>query len=80
MLAAAGTVWAEYDPERVDVFFNGVGVFINGQLGADRSLVDLAATRQVLVELDLHAGVASASIWTNDLTYDYVKENAEYST
>jgi len=32
------------------------------------------------VELNLHAGEASATIWTNDLTYDYVKENAEYST
>ncbi|HEY3408853.1 MAG TPA: bifunctional ornithine acetyltransferase/N-acetylglutamate synthase [Propionicimonas sp.] len=28
----------------------------------------------------MHAGEAAAAIWTNDLTYDYVKENAEYST
>ena len=32
------------------------------------------------VEIDLAAGPASATVWTNDLTYDYVKENAEYST
>jgi glutamate N-acetyltransferase/amino-acid N-acetyltransferase len=79
VLASAGTVPAAYDPEHVDVAFNGVRVFVDGQLGADRSEVDLSA-REVLVELHLHAGEASAAIWTNDLTYDYVKENAEYSS
>lgn len=79
VLASAGTVPAEYEPEHVDVAFNGVRVFVDGQLGADRSEVDLTA-REVLVEVHLHAGDASAAIWTNDLTYDYVKENAEYST
>ncbi|MCW3157983.1 bifunctional glutamate N-acetyltransferase/amino-acid acetyltransferase ArgJ [Micropruina sonneratiae] len=79
VLAAAGTVPATFDPEHVDVSFNGVGVFVDGQLGADRSEVDLSA-REVSVELNLHAGEATATIWTNDLTYDYVKENAEYST
>jgi len=80
VLASAGTVPADYDPEKVDVAFNGVGVFVNGQLGADRSEVDLTAGRKVLVEVNLHAGEAAATIWTNDLTYDYVKENAEYSS
>ncbi len=79
VLASAGSVEANYDPEHVDVSFNGVKVFIDGQLGADRSEVDLA-NRDVEVVLDLHAGSASATIWTNDLTYDYVKENAEYSS
>ena len=30
--------------------------------------------------VDLKAGPATATVWTNDLTYDYVRENAEYST
>ncbi|MFZ0530617.1 MAG: bifunctional glutamate N-acetyltransferase/amino-acid acetyltransferase ArgJ [Propionicimonas sp.] len=80
VLAAAGTVPAVYDPEHVDVAFNGVQVFVDGQLGADRSEVDLTKGRDVLVEVHLHAGEEAAAIWTNDLTYDYVKENAEYST
>ncbi len=79
VLAAAGTVTAPFDPEHVDVAFNGVTVFLDGQLGADRKEVDLSG-RQVLVEVNLHAGNESAAIWTNDLTYDYVKENAEYSS
>jgi glutamate N-acetyltransferase/amino-acid N-acetyltransferase len=41
--------------------------------------VDLSG-RQVRVQVDLRAGPRSATVWTNDLTYDYVRENAEYST
>ncbi|MFT4227121.1 bifunctional glutamate N-acetyltransferase/amino-acid acetyltransferase ArgJ [Micropruina sp.] len=79
VLASAGTVRAQFDPDHVDVAFNGTEVFVDGQLGADRSEVDLTG-REVTVDLNLHAGDATATIWTNDLTYDYVKENAEYST
>ena len=79
VLAAAGTVAARFDPDHVDVAFNGTEVFVDGQLGADRSGVDLSG-REVVVDVNLHAGDATATIWTNDLTYDYVKENAEYST
>ncbi|HFN1443075.1 TPA: bifunctional ornithine acetyltransferase/N-acetylglutamate synthase [Enterococcus faecium] len=48
-------------------------------MGEDRSRVDLTA-REVLVEVDLHAGDAEATVWTNDLTHDYVHENSAYST
>jgi glutamate N-acetyltransferase/amino-acid N-acetyltransferase len=34
----------------------------------------------VLVLVDLHAGAESATVWTNDLTHDYVHENSAYST
>jgi len=50
-----------------------------GGVGEDRSLVDLSA-REVHVLVDLHAGDASATVWTNDLTHDYVHENSAYST
>lgn len=78
-LAALGTTDAAFDPDRVDVSFNGVMVCRAGGIGEDRSLVDLAP-RAVHVLVDLHAGSETATVWTNDLTYDYVKENAEYST
>jgi len=32
------------------------------------------------VVIDLHAGTAGATIWTNDLTHDYVEENSAYSS
>jgi len=79
VLASAGTSRAAFDPDRVSVSFNGVTVFRSGALGEDRSLGDLTG-REVTVGVDLAAGDAEATVWTNDLTYDYVKENAEYST
>jgi glutamate N-acetyltransferase/amino-acid N-acetyltransferase len=32
------------------------------------------------VEIDLQAGETEATIWTNDLTHDYVHENSAYSS
>jgi glutamate N-acetyltransferase/amino-acid N-acetyltransferase len=79
VLAAIGTTAAGFEPARIDVAFNGVQVCRDGSIGDARELVDLSR-QQVHVEVDLHSGRDSATIWTNDLTYDYVKENAEYST
>ncbi|MCM3662600.1 bifunctional glutamate N-acetyltransferase/amino-acid acetyltransferase ArgJ [Georgenia satyanarayanai] len=84
IIAAAGTVpedVAPYDPLLLDVTVNGVQVCRAGGVGEDRSLVDLAANREVHVEIALHAGDAPpVTVWTNDLTHDYVHENSAYST
>jgi glutamate N-acetyltransferase/amino-acid N-acetyltransferase len=79
VLAAIGTTTAEFEPDRIDVSFNGVQVCRDGSVGDPRDLVDLSS-HDVQVEVNLRNGRHSATIWTNDLTYDYVKENAEYST
>ncbi|MDO5735760.1 MAG: bifunctional glutamate N-acetyltransferase/amino-acid acetyltransferase ArgJ [Propionibacteriaceae bacterium] len=79
VLSAIGVTDADFDPDMLDVAFNGVQVCRGGQIGEDRSLVDLTG-RHVHVLVDLHAGEHAATILTNDLTYDYVKENAEYSS
>ncbi|MPV38376.1 bifunctional glutamate N-acetyltransferase/amino-acid acetyltransferase ArgJ [Georgenia subflava] len=83
VLSAVGTVpvdVAPFDADAVDVAINGVTVSRAGGVGEDRSLVDLAAAREVRVDVDLHAGRATATVWTNDLTHDYVHENSAYST
>ena len=36
--------------------------------------------RHTPVVVDLGAGTATATVWTNDLTHDYVHENSAYST
>ena len=66
-------------PAALDVSMNGVQVCRAGGVGEDRALVDLVG-REVHVVVDLHAGDATATIWTNDLTHDYVHENSAYST
>ncbi len=79
VLAAVGTTRAAFDPALLDVSMNGVQVCRAGGVGDDRALVDLTP-REAHVLVDLHAGDASATIWTNDLTHDYVHENSAYST
>jgi glutamate N-acetyltransferase/amino-acid N-acetyltransferase len=79
VLAAIGTTAADFQPERIDVAFNGVQVCRDGSIGEPRDLVDLSG-RDVHLEVNLRNGTHAATVWTNDLTYDYVKENAEYST
>ena len=79
VLAAIGTTSADFEPDHIDVAFNGVQVCRGGSIGDPRELVDLSG-HDVHLAIDLRNGRHSATVWTNDLTYDYVKENAEYST
>ncbi|MEW1955800.1 bifunctional glutamate N-acetyltransferase/amino-acid acetyltransferase ArgJ [Terrabacter sp. NPDC080008] len=79
VLAAVGTTRATFDPATLDVAMNGIQVCRSGGVGEDRTLVDLTS-REVHVVIDLHAGREGATVWTNDLTHDYVHENSAYST
>lgn len=80
VLSAVGTTQAVFDPDELDVTINGVTVCRDGMIGDSRDGVDLASTRQVEVLIDLKVGSHEATIWTNDLTHDYVEENSAYST
>ena len=79
ILAAVGTTSAAFDPTDLDVAFNGVWICRDGGPGESRDLVDLTA-REVSVTIDLKAGAATATVWTNDLTHAYVHENSAYSS
>jgi glutamate N-acetyltransferase/amino-acid N-acetyltransferase len=79
VLAAVGTTKAAFAPHRLDVSINDVQVCRAGGVGEDRNLVDLTG-REVHVLVDLHAGDRAATVWTNDLTHDYVHENSAYSS
>jgi len=79
VLSATGTTAAAFDPWQVDVALNGVWVCRNGGVGDSRDLVSLAG-RDVRIEVNLNHGDDSATIWTNDLTADYVHENSAYAT
>jgi glutamate N-acetyltransferase/amino-acid N-acetyltransferase len=79
ILAAVGTTRAAFEPAALDVAINDIQVCRAGGVGEDRSLIDMSS-REVHVVVDLHAGEQTATIWTNDLTHDYVHENSAYST
>jgi len=79
VLASIGTTQASFDPADLDVAMNGVWVCRRSTPAADPATVDLKP-REVTVTVDLKAGSARATVWTNDLTHAYVHENSAYSS
>jgi glutamate N-acetyltransferase/amino-acid N-acetyltransferase len=79
VLASIGTTRAAFDPADLDVAMNGVWVCRHSTPAADPATVDLKP-REVSVTVDLKAGDARATVWTNDLTHAYVHENSAYSS
>jgi glutamate N-acetyltransferase/amino-acid N-acetyltransferase len=79
VLASIGTTTAAFDPADLDVAMNDVWVCRQSTPAADPAEVDLKP-REVTVTVDLKAGDARATVWTNDLTHAYVHENSAYSS
>ena len=84
ILCAMGYSGAQFDPEKVDLFFESaagrIQIIENG-VAVDYS--EEEATRilsepEVTAIADVKMGTASATAWGCDLTYDYVKINADY--
>ena len=82
LLTAAGYAKAMFDPAKVDVFIGGVQVCENGVgLFFDEAAALGALKRdEVVYTLDLHDGDAEETMWTCDLSLDYVRINADYRT
>lgn len=79
VLAAIGTTDATFDPDRIDVSFNGVPVCLNSTANLDVETPDISG-RALEVGVELHAGTAEATVYTNDLTLAYVHENSAYTS
>lgn len=82
IVSSLGTVPADvapYDPDEVTVDVNGVRICDGGKPGHDRSEVDMTP-RQIDIDVDLHAGTSAATVWTDDLTHEYVHINADYES
>jgi glutamate N-acetyltransferase/amino-acid N-acetyltransferase len=79
ILAAVGTADAEIDSDKIDVYLNNVKVCANG------SAIDLIEKvslndRNISIKVDLKIGKFTATIYSNDLSTQYVHENSAYST
>jgi glutamate N-acetyltransferase/amino-acid N-acetyltransferase len=79
VLAAVGTAQAKINPLDIDVILNGVKVAKSSAPFEDRNQVSFA-DRLVTIQVDLKVGSASATVFTNDLSHDYVHENSAYAT
>jgi glutamate N-acetyltransferase/amino-acid N-acetyltransferase len=79
VLAAVGTARVKLNPLDIDVTLNGVQVAKSSAAFEDRSRVSFSE-RLVTIQVNLKIGEASATVFTNDLSHDYVHENSAYAT
>jgi len=82
VLAAAGSApwnggFAHLDPDRLRVSFDGTAVFEDG---GPTGLVPTLDGADARIELDLALGDGECAYLASDLSYDYVRLNAEYTT
>ena len=82
IVAAVGHSGAEVDPARIDVRAGGVPLFAAGRpAGApERDQRASFAGPDVLIEIGLNQGEAADEFFSCDLTGEYVRINAEYTT
>jgi len=80
--AAAGSAGVPLDPRKATIAIGGIVGYDRGQPVEDPGPMAAAAFEgdEVLIEVDLGAGEAEATVWGTDLTEDYVRINAEYPT
>jgi glutamate N-acetyltransferase/amino-acid N-acetyltransferase len=79
VLAAVGTSRVHLNPLDIDVTLNGVQVAKSSAPFEDRNKVSFE-NRLVTIEVDLKVGSSTATVFTNDLSHDYVHENSAYAT
>jgi glutamate N-acetyltransferase/amino-acid N-acetyltransferase len=82
VLAAAGYSGASFSPGGVSLDYDELPVVRNGMDAGtpEEQLAEILKRPEFSVKLDLGEGSASHSVWTGDLTYEYVKINADYHT
>lgn len=84
ILCALGYSGVEFDPENVDLYFEGEGtsihIFGNGVACdySEEEATKVLSSPEVTALVDMHMGDAEATAWGCDLSYDYVKINADY--
>jgi glutamate N-acetyltransferase/amino-acid N-acetyltransferase len=83
LMAAIGNSGAQIEPERIDIWFGELRICRDGGRAAE---MDVAAAHAYLqqpefsIRIELHQGEGNCVFWTTDLTAEYVRINADYST
>ena len=82
VIAAIGYSGAIFTPEKVKLDYNDLPVVRNGMdAGTPESvLAEILKKGEFTIKVDLGAGTCDWKMWTSDITYEYVKINAEYHT
>ncbi|HEY6845883.1 MAG TPA: bifunctional glutamate N-acetyltransferase/amino-acid acetyltransferase ArgJ [Terracidiphilus sp.] len=83
LVAAIGYSGAEIDPGRIDIRFGDLPICIHGGRAAEfneAAAHDYIAQPEFSISIQLHQGTGSCVFWTTDLTVDYIRINADYSS
>ncbi len=82
LVAALGYSGAQFDPDKVDVYYDdSIVVRRGGDAGTpEAELAAVLKKREFKVRVHLNQGDAQYWVWTSDVSYEYVKINAEYHT
>ena len=84
ILCALGYSGATFDPENVDLYFQSksgkIHIFSEGVACdySEEEATKILSDEEVTALVDMHMGDACATAWGCDLSYDYVKINADY--
>ena len=82
VICAVGYSGADMVPEKTVVKFGGITIFDCG-VGAqydNEALVKVMREDDIVIDIELNLGDSDATVWTCDLSYEYVKINGEYHT
>ncbi|HKM05336.1 MAG TPA: bifunctional glutamate N-acetyltransferase/amino-acid acetyltransferase ArgJ [Lachnospiraceae bacterium] len=84
ILCAMGYSGAQFDPENMELFFESeagkIQIYKDGVATdySEETATQILSKPEVTVLIDMKSGIAEATAWGCDLTYDYVKINADY--
>lgn len=82
VICAVGYSGADMVPEKTVVKFGGITIFANGA-GAtydEKALAHVMKEKDIVIDIELNMGQEDATVWSCDLSYEYVKINGEYHT
>jgi glutamate N-acetyltransferase / amino-acid N-acetyltransferase len=83
LIAAIGYSGAQIDPQRIDISFGDLAICRNGGRAAEFDETAAHAYVQQAefsISIDLHQGAGTCKFWTTDLTHEYIRINADYTT
>jgi len=83
IIAAVGYAGIPFNPDKVQISLNGSVLFNNGVPAngtLQSTLRKKMKSKNISIVIDLKSGIHSGEVYTCDLSYDYVRINAEYTT
>ena len=83
IVMAIGKAGVSVDPTKINVYLGDVRLMLNGGKDPDYREEEGAAVMaedEIIIRVDLGSGDCTETVWTSDLSHEYIRINAEYRT